>query len=62
MKRRLTPETVSNIERCINRGNAAVVKVEHCDIVVLEEKRTLFFKEKKEENPTGLAVCKKTGN
>lgn len=57
MKRKLSPQTISNIERCINRGNAAVVKVEHCDIVVLEEKRTLFFKDK-EENPTGLTTAK----
>lgn len=57
MKRKLSPQTIANIERCINRGNAAVVKVEHCDIVVLEEKRTLFFKDK-EENPTGLTTAK----
>ena len=59
MKRNLTQEIVTQIERCINRGNSAVVKVEHGDIVVLEEKRTLFYKQtRKENNPTGFAVIR----
>lgn len=59
MKRSLSKQMIFQIERCINRGNSAVVKVEHGDMVILEEKRTLFYrdeKQRKEDNPTGLTV------
>lgn len=53
MKRQLSPKMIQEIERCINRGNSAVVKVEQGDMVILEEKRTLFYKLRKEDDPTG---------
>lgn len=53
MKRTLTPEQVKAIEHCINRGNSAIIRVEHKGIVVLEMSKRLVFREEEKKQTNG---------
>lgn len=53
MEYRINPEMASTIlrriEYCVNRGNAAVVKVEHGDMIIMEEQRKILIRDKDEK-------------
>ena len=53
MEYRINPQTapmiLKKIEYCINRGNAAVVKVEHGDMIIMEEQRKILIRDKDEK-------------